>query len=345
MTETYTESLVKLMASPVGSILRRVNRDKKRPYNILTGCTHPSYETSLCKTGHNFYAFNHDSFVKWTTEFRKIPDNYIVFDKALKDSQIPNDIDFDFILSQNKFGQFQVFSELSKQLHIPILSLEHTLPPEFWPKAVFENARGMTGNINVFISDFSKKAWGFDGREDTRVIHHGIDTELFNNYNRDRDNVLCSVVNDWVNRDYFCGYKVWEAIVQELPIRVYGDNPGLSVPTKNVTELVNVYNASSVFLNTSIVSPIPTALLEAMACGCAVVSTATCMIPSIIEHGVDGLISNDAKQLKEFSTFLLGNPEEARKLGNNARKKIQTMFGLDRFVNEWNAVFDEMYNY
>lgn len=332
------------MASPVGSILRKVNNPDKK-YNILTGCTHPSYETNLCKTGHNFYAFNHPSFVKWTTEFRSIPDNYVIFDKELKDSQIPMDIQFDFVLSQNRFGQFQVLSELARRFQLPLITLEHTLPPSFWSKDVFENARNMKGDINLFISEYSCKEWGFNLEDShTDVIHHGIDTETFIDRKEKRENVLLSVVNDWKNRSYFCGFDLWQQISKDLPVAVYGDNPGLSRVTTSVEELVDIHNKASIFLNTSLVSPVPMSLMEAMSSGMAPISTATCMIPEIIEHGKNGLISNDPEELRRFCIQLLNEPEYARELGDNARKTIEERYSLSAFVDNWNRVFDRAYN-
>ena len=663
------------MASPVGSILRKVNNPDKK-YNILTGCTHPSYETNLCKTGHNFYAFNHPSFVKWTTEFRSIPDNYVIFDKELKDSQIPMDIQFDFVLSQNRFGQFQVLSELARRFHLPLVTLEHTLPAPFWNKDMITNISSMRGDINLFISEYSMKEWGFNKDGSTTVINHGIDTNKFVNKNESRDNVLLSVVNDWANRDYCmpagqmilteigyipidkvyvglkvmtddgtfrpitktferdfagrmvkievsnkqnpqilyltdshqikvhrngqwkyidacrvlvddklhfpkhiqtdfscndlelawligliigdgsittkgnisicikkddielanktkkilesiigyasisdrqinkgillveatsrifgcwlkekigvkshnkyipdflfyssdkirnavmvglftadgclyekqnlinfatvskklasqyhsimqsfgiksvlkkeyrrtnkckkaefiytlitygknnfqrmkefldgiykaesyeyivtkssidddwvgkvyncevdtehsyviypgivahncCGFNLWQYIVKDLPVSVYGDNPGLSRVTTSVEELVDIHNKASIFLNTSLVSPVPMSLMEAMSSGMAPISTATCMIPEIIEHGKNGLISNDPEELRRFCIQLLNEPEYARELGDNARKTIEERYSLSAFVDNWNKVFDTAIN-
>ena len=298
----------------------------------------------MAKTGHNFYAFNHPSFVKWTTEFRDIPNNYYVLDKNLGDYQIPMDIQFDFVLSQNKFGQFQVLSQLAKKLHLPLVSLEHTLPPSFWQKQVFENAKNMKGDINLFISEYSCREWGFDLNDNhTQVLHHGIDTDKFIDRKEQRENVLLSIVNDWVNRDYFCGFKLWQDITKDLPVSVYGDNPGLSRVTTSIEELVDIHNKASIFLNTSLVSPIPMSLLEAASSGCAIITTATCMIPDIIEHGKNGLMSNNLSELRKYCVQLLNEPEYARELGNNARKTIEERFSLSAFINNWNDVFDRAY--
>ena len=79
-----------------------------------------------------------------------------------------------------------------------------------------------------------------------------------------------------------------------------GDTPGLSEPAASTEGLVATYQNSRIFLNTSTISPVPTALMEAMSCGCAVVSTATCMIPEVIEHGVNGFITNDTQEMKQY---------------------------------------------
>ena len=107
--------------------------------------------------------------------------------------------------------------------------------------------------------------------------------------------------------------------------------------------LVREYQKSLIFLNTSTISPVPTSLLEAMACGCAVVTTATCMIPEIIEDGVNGYISNDEDQLQSSIQNLLNNPGLAKELGENARQTIIEKFNEDSFVGNWNNIFNRAY--
>jgi glycosyltransferase involved in cell wall biosynthesis len=85
--------------------------------------------------------------------------------------------------------------------------------------------------------------------------------------------------------------------------------------------------------------------MEAMACGCAIVSTDNCMIPEIIKHGHNGLLSNDPKELRTYLEELLQNPDRARELGENARNTIVENFNLSRFVENWNNImFDAIEN-
>lgn len=331
--------------SPVTAINRQVKRRDK--YNILTFCTHERYETQLAKTGHNFYAYGAEGIKTWNENYGPRPDNYHLLDSRHGANQIPLYLDLDFVLSQNKFGQFQIALQVARQLHLPIVSLEHTLPATWWSDQQLEMCRLMRGHHNVFISEFSLGEWGWEPEDDTSVVHHSVDTDTFClPTSPDRKPYALSVVNDWINRDWCCGYRLWQDILSNLEngwdkVRVVGDTPGLSKPARSIPELVKEYQTAQVFLNTSLISPVPTALLEAMACGCAVVSTATCMIPEIIEHGHNGFLSNNPQELSDYAQHLLDSPEEASKMGRMAALTIKEKFSEPRFIKEWNSVFDK----
>jgi hypothetical protein len=331
------------MINPMTSILRRNGRERSK-YNILCAPTHERYETGLAMTGHNFYALRADGIKNWNSTYAPIPSNYILLDKDLGAGQLPLHIEFDFVLSQNKFGQYQILKDLADKMHLPLISLEHTLPIPSWSEQTRQHLKSMGGDLNVFISSFSINEWRYEQDERTRVVHHMVDTDVFSYSEKTRNNRILSVVNDWINRDWCCNFSGWQRITKGLPTLVVGDTPGLSEPAKTVEELVSYYRDSTIFINTSTVSPVPTALLEAMSCGCAVVSTATCMIPEVITNGHDGFISNDERELRSKLEFLLNNPSECRRLGYNARQTILKRFNKETFISKWNSIFDEAAN-
>ena len=318
----------------VRSIFESMQKQKGDKLNILTFDTHERYQTQLCKTGHNFYSFTSEDSKEWDESYAKRPENYYRFPKGA----IVTGVNFDFILSQSKFGQFQLTDTINKTLQIPVVSLEHTLPIDNWPESQLNGFRSMVGDVNVFISEYSANKWNMDC--DNKVIHHSVDTELFKPSNSDENGKVLSVVNDFVNRDYCCNYSGWQRITEGLPIRLVGNTPGLSEPAKDINELVSEYQQAPVFLNTSTVSPVPTSLLEAMSCGCAVVSTATCMIPEIIKNGYNGFISNDEQVLARYIKELMGDKEMRENMGKNARKTILKDFSEDKFIKSWNEIFE-----
>src|SRR5581483_3557581 len=84
---------------------------------------------------------------------------------------------------------------------------------------------------------------------------------------------------------------------------------------------------------------LPLAVIEAMTMGMPVVALATTELPTVIEHGTSGYVSCDVDELIDCMRFLLTNPQEARRLGDNARAVANERFGLQRFARDWNTAF------
>ncbi|HKF18733.1 MAG TPA: glycosyltransferase family 4 protein [Candidatus Dormibacteraeota bacterium] len=78
-----------------------------------------------------------------------------------------------------------------------------------------------------------------------------------------------------------------------------------------------------------------TTILEAMAMAKAVVVTATAGQRDLIEDGMTGLLvpPDDASAMRQAATRLLADPQERRRLGDNARQSVQWQFGLDRYAD------------
>ena len=111
------------MPTAVQNILRKATRDDDAPLNILTFPTHERYETGLAKTGHNFYGWQGPNIKKWNTTYAPIPKNYNILDGRLLDAQFPQWLDVDLVLSQNKFGQYNVANKIARQLQCPLITL------------------------------------------------------------------------------------------------------------------------------------------------------------------------------------------------------------------------------
>jgi len=325
-------------------IINKAN-SKKEKYNILTFDTHERYQSQLCKTGHNFYSFRYENCKEWDKSYAPLPDNYYV----LPQNSVISGLDIDFILSQSKFGQFQVASQVQNFLRVPILSLEHTLPIPGWPKEQLDMFKSMQGDVNVFISEYSVDKWRMSCP--ATVIHHSVDTNTFCPTETEKDTDVLSVVNEFANRDYCCNFSGWQRITsnfKEEVVDVVGKDseqiPNVKGGTANgLEDLVSRYNGCKVFLNTSTISPVPTSLLEAMACGCAVVTTSTCMIPEIMENGVNGFCSNDESQLVAYIKELLADENLRAKMGQQARETVLNKFSEEKFINNWNNTFDKVY--
>ena len=261
-----------------------------------------------------------------------IRDSIIMIDK------IPEDVKFDLVISHSRFGQYPVAQKIAQKLDIPHIWLEHTTPLKQWldmPQYLDSLVKSNMANTKLFISKDSQRKWHFDDTNSI-VIEHGVDTEFFSGYIG--GNVVLNVVKDWKNRGEILGYDKWFEIVGDLPYKILGNNPGLSERTKSREELLKAYQTAGVFLNTTVYSPIPCVVLEAMSVGVPVVSTATCAIPEYIEDGVNGFISNDTEYLKEKVHWCLEHPEEAKAIGQKARQTILDKCNLDRYVKKWEEI-------
>lgn len=332
-------------------IINKAVEGPKEKYNILTFDTHERYQTQLCKTGHNFYSFKYKDCKDWDTAYAPKPDNYY----TLPVDTIPHGLSMDMVLSQSKFGQFQVGSQIAATLGLPLISLEHTLPIPNWPPQQLEAFKNMIGHENVFISEYSVGRWGMNFGCPTSVVHHSVDSETFKPKEVDKKVDILSVVNEFVDRDYCCNYQGWLRIASQFEgkkIDVVGkdsekitqDIPAVDGGVANgVEDLVERYNSAKIFLNTSTISPVPTSLLEAMACGCAIVTTSTCMIPEIIENGVNGYSSNDEKELASYINTLLENEDLRKSMGQRARETVVEKFSEELFNSNWNRIFDKVY--
>lgn len=330
--------------SAVATIIRAATRKENEPFCVLSFPTHERYQSGLSETNANYWMWQGEHIKEWKHEYAKVPKNHYFLDKSKGNNQIPLWLDFDCILSQHKFGQLQISKQIGRQLQLPIISLEHTLPMPNWPKSRLQQLKDLRGDINLFISEYSRAAWGWEETE-AEIVHHGVDTEFWKpDENIEREKVVLSVVNDWINRGHICGFDIWQEVTKGLPVFPVGDTPNLSKPAKSTEQLREFYRRCGVFLNTSRISPIPSVVLEAMSNSCAVVSTDNCMLPEIIKNGENGFITNDKKKMREYLELLLNDKDLAYKIGQAARATIVEKFGLNKFVNRWNEIIKRASN-
>lgn len=316
----------------ITSILRKFKTDDN--INILTCPTHERYETYLSKTPNiTVWSLLHPKVKDWNLVYMPVPKNYNII------TEIPKWLELDCVLSQNKFGQYQLLAPIAQQLNLPLITIEHTFPYPIWSDEQKQLMRSMSGNIDCFITENSRKAWGWN-ESNGIVIKHAVDTEIFCPKNTDKQEVVLSICNDFINRDGPCGYSIWKETIKNLPYKILGATPGLSEPAKDINDLVDHYNKSAVFLNTTVYSPIPCVVLEAMSCGLPVVSTNTCEIPNIISHGFNGFLGKNIQELEHYCKLLLNDKELRDKIGYNARQTILKEYNLESFCKNWRTIFE-----
>lgn len=323
----------------MGSVIQRaLYKDK---YNVITCPTHERYQENLTNTNADFYLFNGEGIKTWNKIFAQLPQNHHILNGQKGINQLPQNIEYNFVLSQNKQGQFPILNQIAKSINVPLITLEHCLPLNLNSAQLEEIKRDYSGNINVFISNFSRDEWGYSEKE-AKVIHHGVDSNFFKpNPRLERKNEIIHVGNDVIGRGLILGFDIFQRVTKDLPVKLVGDSKGLSLPAKNTYELVKEYQTSSVYLNTTRSSVVPTTMLEAAAAGCAIISTKTGAIPEYFTDGVDSILTDNEAELRKHVFRLIHNTDEAKEWGEKARLSITTKFPLKNFVNSWNQLFKQ----
>ncbi len=84
-------------------------------------------------------------------------------------------------------------------------------------------------------------------------------------------------------------------------------------------------------------------LLEAMACGKAVVATDVMSIPEIVQQGKSGLLvpAQDVSALAEALDTLIANPELRDRFGKAGFQRVRTEFTVERMVRKTAEVYQE----
>jgi len=112
------------------------------------------------------------------------------------------------------------------------------------------------------------------------------------------------------------------------------------LPNKNLAELMGQY---PVFVLPSLFENNPKVLMEAMACGLAVIGSNAQGILELIDHGVNGLVSeNDPGSFRRAIKRVVSDKRLQNSLGTQARQTALSCFGLDVAIKEEVAICKEL---
>jgi glycosyltransferase involved in cell wall biosynthesis len=106
-------------------------------------------------------------------------------------------------------------------------------------------------------------------------------------------------------------------------------------------DLPTLLSDAAFLVHTAEAEGCPNVVLEAMACGRAIVGTDAGDIPYLVEDGKTGFVvpKNDEAALTSRIATLLKDHELCRRMGDAGRKKAEQAFGLDRFRSEIFAAY------
>jgi glycosyltransferase involved in cell wall biosynthesis len=191
-----------------------------------------------------------------------------------------------------------------------------------------------------------------------KVIPNYIDTDLFSitNSNKYEDRII------FVGR--LTEQKNLRSLIQALkglPYRldIYGSGKlkeALSQLAKSLnvkvnfmgnvpnSELPKILNQYPVFVLPSFYEGMPKALLEAMACGCAVIGTKVDGIRELIKDNINGILCDTTSEsIRNTIEEVMNDKNLRNRLGREARLFVEQNFSLELVVEKELAVYTELY--
>lgn len=308
-----------------------------RTLNILIWHIHGSYLNTLARIEHNWYL---------PIEPGR-PEGYggrgETFDLPPYVYEVPADevyaLDLDLIIYQTPKNFFEDQYEIltAEQRQLPKIYLEHNTPQPHPTNSL--HPIDDPGVLLVHVTDFNRLMWD-NGQTPTTVIEHSVAIDPQVRYTGRLEKGI-TLVNGMQHRPRIAGYDIFLQARDRVSLDIAGmqteEFGGLGdIPYRELHRRVAEYR----FLFSPIrYTSLPLAVVEALTMGMPVVALATTELPSVIENDVHGYVSCDVDKLIECMQYLLGNPAEATRLGDNARRLARQRFGLERFKRDWNEAF------
>jgi len=227
------------------------------------------------------------------------------------------------------------------------------LEPNFLPLVNFsiEKSDSVTA-VSRFLKE--KTITQYEIKKDIEVIPNFIDTELFkpNPNCKYREHIAPGGEKILIHTSNFRPVKrvpdvikIFDKVNKEIPSKLLliGDGPDrfeceqltrqLNISDKvkflgKQEAIVDILNASDLFLLPSQSESFGLAALEAMACGLPVIASSVGGIPELIKHNECGFISEigDIDRMAKYSIDLLSNEKKYEMFSKNSRKRAIEKF-------------------
>ncbi|MEW6358168.1 MAG: glycosyltransferase [Planctomycetota bacterium] len=122
----------------------------------------------------------------------------------------------------------------------------------------------------------------------------------------------------------------------------YHDSPHIGF-LGHMDDMADFYRVLDVFALPSLWEGLPNAVIEAMACGVAVVATDVGGTGEAVKDGETGLLvpPRSPRDLAEAMQRLLESPSECRRMGDRAREFVEREFGMETMVSSTVRLYRE----
>jgi glycosyltransferase involved in cell wall biosynthesis len=223
---------------------------------------------------------------------------------------------------------------------VPAIYLEHNAPQGRIAE-MRHPAADRRDLVLCHVTHFNSLFWDA-GRTPTRVIEHGV-VDPGERYTGELPRAA-AVINEARRRARVTGTDLLEGFERGgVPIDLFGMDAGAVGGIEDVPQarLHDEMARRRVYLHPIRWTSLGLSLIEAMHLGMPVVALATTEAPEAVPPEA-GVISTRVDVLAAAARGFLEDPDRARETGRAARRVALERFGLQRFLDDWDVLLEEV---
>lgn len=228
-------------------------------------------------------------------------------------------------------------------------------------RLIFKNS-----NLNISISEAVQKFVNKFDKRNSPIIYRGLDIAKIENIPRDiefRNQYKDKLIISWTGRIYkwkgveksiIAILKLPQKIKEKILFVIIGDgedrknlqkisnNSIVFIGSISREKALGILKISDIYLHSSLPGGgLSTSLLEAMLCGCAIISSPNEGANEIIKNNTNGLLISykDVEEIKDKLIFLINNTSIRRKLASNAKLDTSNNFQWSKSIEKYLNIF------
>lgn len=321
------------------SVPSRSARARKR-LRILTWHVHGNYLYNLTQVPHDFWLVTDAGrSIHRTGRSGTLPWGDNVHEARIEEL---TSMSFDVVLYQSRRSWEQDRLELLSpaQRALPRIVLEHD-PPQEHPTDTVHWCDDV-GALLVHVTPYNALMWD-NGATPVRVVEHGVKPLSERLWTGELPQGLV-VVNNIQRRGRRLGLDLWQQVSSQVPLWLVGMGTEAVGGKGEVSqqELPALLACHRFFFHPIRHTSLGLAVIEAMMAGLPVVGLATTELVTVIDSGRNGFVDTRIPRLVGVMRQLVRDRGLAAEWGEAGRRTARERFAIERFVEDWLDVFDEV---
>jgi glycosyltransferase involved in cell wall biosynthesis len=359
--------------------IHRISKTPRKNLKILTYRWHCGHQYELWKLPHTFFIAEDKTTMAWDYSSRPLPSNahfikmcnvnpndydlaILHFDENCFNPSISNGV-----LNSQWGAIFRRF--LHEIKNIPRIGICHGTPPfhgmfnvnynapnlmQDWKEEI-ERIKTGVGNLPIICNSWH--AWDQWKFPNSKVIWQGFNANEYP-VGRRHKGFLYSA-NSIRHRPWYRGYFEYKYLNNLFPIDYLGRDDKCEFRSVSVSEpqgvrpntneyaiakfnnYQNFIGDYSVFVNTTLKSPMPRTRTEAMLKGLCCVTFDYHDESMFINNGINGFVSKTKEEMADQLKWCQNNPDKVKEIGLRGRETAKRIFPHTRYLQEWQeTIFD-----